>query len=304
MNFRASIFVVILSFCTGISATDTNESPAPQVSILQNIGSTVSSLFSYENQKSMISAYNTAKFLVQLPLLFDVLSATGSKPLNPLPEEIETAVQKMGMDKSKIGFYQSSTGSTGYASALGNVTIDPEFYQKATREERLMVIGHELTHIRDHHAIKKLAAHLIMPYIAGTFITASTDCIDKAVIKASESEFLKKFPKVINALQSFKNASEATLKSPLCFFLLTEGAQALLSRHFEKSADLESVKALDCAQGGVSFFSPFAEKSKNRSLLSSLHPRRLFYLLEDTLGLSSHPETAERVNYLKALAHS
>ena len=292
----------ILYFSSSLCSLSLKATPAPTPSTVQKIGNKISSLFSYENQKIAIAAYKAADILMSISLIYSALSASGSaQPLDALPEEIETALNKMGMKKEDVRFYQAATKNIGYASALGNVTIDPEFYQKATRDERLMVIGHELTHIRDHHIAKKMAAGLTIYGLSNMLIKYSNKYINTAIKKSCQSDLIKQYPMLVNALEKVRKGSKLVLKSPLFKFFLTEYTLASLSRYFEKSADLESVKALGCSQGGVSFFSSFIEKSDDRSWFSFLHPRTLFLNLKDTLGFSSHPECSERVKYLSAL---
>ena len=292
----------ILYFSSSLCSISLKATPVPTPSTVQKIGNKISSLFSYENQKIAIAAYTAADILMSISLIYSALSASGSaQPLDALPEEIETALNKMGMKKEDVRFYQAPTKNIGYASALGNVTIDPEFYQKATRDERLMVIGHELTHIRDHHIAKKMAAGLTIYGLSNMLIKYSNKYINTTIKQSCQSNLIKKYPMLVNALEKVRKGSKLVLKSPLLKFFLTEYTLASLSRYFEKSADLESVKALGCSQGGVSFFSSLIETRDNRSWFSALHPRRLFLNLKDTLGFSSHPECSERVKYLSAL---
>lgn len=261
----------------------------------------LSSLFSYQNQATMIKAYRTAEVLIHLPLMFEMLSAK-SELLQPLPEEITTALEKMGMDKNSVNFYKSPIRCVGAASALGNVTIDPEFYDKANRDERLMVIGHELTHIRNHHHLQSIALSCLLPYIANAVSVGGCDALDAGFKQAEQSKFLQKYPKVLGTLQKVKDASKVTLQSPFFTFFFVEGLKAFHSRMLEKEADIVSAQTLGCSNSGVSLFNTFIEEDKNRSWLSCLHPRYLFHTLEEKIGLARHPECAERVKYLSELA--
>lgn len=266
------------------------------------IGENLSSLCSYQNQAAAIALYKQAEFLIALPLLFKAWSNNGSERIHPLPEEIETAVKKMGMKTEDLSFYKSPISCVGAAGSNGSITIDPEFYDKATRQERLMIIGHELTHIRDRHHMKGALAAAAFPLIGLGVTKTGTALLEAGFTKASQSPLLTNYPKVLGVLQTMKDAGKVTLESPLFNFLLTEGAKAMLARHFEKSADLTSAQTLDCADGGVSFFNSYLEKDKNRSWLSCFHPYHLFHTLQEKLGLATHPEHGQRVKYLTGLA--
>lgn len=292
-------FIPILLFIS-LFFTSAPSIALPGLPAWQKIQECASSAFSYDNQKIAINLYLWSEILIQLPSIISVLTSK-SKPLNPLPEEIETAVKKMGMQNKGIKFYQESTKNIGFATALGNITTDPEFYDKATREERLMVIGHELTHIRDRHHLKGAVAALLLHPLANLVTAAGSEILDASFAQATQSKFLQKYPKFLGALEIIKDASKVTLESPLFNFFFVEGLKALQSRMHEKSADITSAQTLGCAEGGISVFNSFIEHEKNRSWLSCLHPRYLFFTLQEKLGLATHPEDTERIKYLSEL---
>lgn len=297
-------FFLFLSISITLPAVAINLPSIPWTTIQTKskiVGNSLASLLSYQNQETIIKAYETANFLVSLPLALKVMF-NSSKRIDPLPEEIETVVKKMGMKPTDVNFYKASNGTPAYATIFGNVTLDPEVYDKMSPDERTMVLGHELTHIKDHHHIKSMAANFVIHKLADIISKQGGSYLDTSFNQIAQSKYVQQYPKMLAGLQTIKDATKVTIASPLFKFFMCELSKAMVSRHFEKSADLTSAQTLDCAQGGVSFFNKYIENDKNRSWLSCLKPRNLFLTLQEKLGFASHPECTERVKYLSELA--
>lgn len=281
------------------------------------IGENLSSLFSYQNQAQAIKLYRQAEFFTNLPSLI-VKIAKGiaqdfrNNSLDPLPEDLITAFKKLGMkpydyaifdvpqpDLNRSSNISFDTSFSGLASATSHLNASQ---MATTKQERMMLMGHHLVAIRDNHALKQLGVSLALPLLSAGIILISSEGLEYSFKKAAQLEYLQKYPKVLGVLQTIKNATKVTIESPLFNFFCIEGTKAMLSRYLQKSADIQAAQALDCADGGISFFNKCIENEKNKTWTAYLNPEYALHNLKETIGLSTHPAPEERIQYLTQLA--
>ena len=143
-------------------------------------------------------------------------------------------------------------------------------------EQRIFATGHELTHIKDHFAIKALYASWGIP------LALDVTCLAMNLLVKKN-----------NRIQSLLYA----LRLPLVLLTMRS-----ISRYFEKHADIMSAKLGQCAQGGVQFFKqmmPQYEDMAYRMKKRSWWERLTFAVFH---FLDGHPPIAERIKYLEPIA--
>lgn len=273
-----------------------------------------SALFSYQNQTKAIKLYYSAEILLSVffaaqQLASDVRNYVQSEPAKPVSKEIEEIFKKLKMDPSLYTMYGTpqpdltrSSNATFNTNGIGG-TIRTHSGQAKNRNEQLMLLGNELVHLRNHHGLIQVGASCVLALLTPLIQRESANCFDTAFDAIAQSKQLQKFPKVLGVLQSCKNGAKITVQSPLFKFFFVEGIKALTSRYLEKSADLTAAKALDCADGGISFFNTALEKEKNRAWTDFLNPALAFESFKKSLGFSNVPAPQERIKYLTELVN-
>lgn len=203
---------------------------------------------------------------------------------------INDIAKKMGYTRPiRIKKFSSmQTSGFGYANAFATesltdayVFVSEYFLKQLDQDEKTFLIGHELTHLQNHHIRKKFASMLSISALISGYITYE--------ILAGYHFLNNKEPK-----------DKASKALDLCFqHIMPTIATGLLlddwvsnslkeSRKLEYEADRESALKLDAAKGGISLMKSFGALEA----LRGIHTKEKY---------ASHPSTANRIKALQKI---
>jgi Zn-dependent protease with chaperone function len=210
-----------------------------------------------------------------------------------MPEQVK--VKKMG-NYAKYWY-----GDKNAMAARGNyIIIGEEWFNTLSEQEKRFVAGHELIHVKNHHLYKTLAFALIIPAATAAIITNVLDKIHKKLrqkAKTTNNKFVKKLANCSDAIRmtylkigqfsrGWSDTAIAALYSSLLIFTY--------ARTLEREADTESATKLNCAQGGIDFFTSVGGEQE----------KKLTPIQQLTTFIRTHPHHNKRIEYLEELRNT
>ena len=231
-----------------------------------------------------------------------------------IKEEIDTILEEMGVKPGSVALYAINPdrakvllgeGTYVPAVAIGNaMLIDPKFYSFLSQEDRRVIIGHEAMHIKNHDLLKESLFSLAIP-VATHFGVNKFNQLTQTGFNAATDAL------------GIDNAGLGTVVHKAfgaCQYLLgTAPVKLMLSGKIfgwyhsmrESIADAGSVRILGCGKEAAQLIERLRDvKQEKYDELAEENP--LAALLFDENGESllntTHPELAERLRYLEAIA--
>ncbi len=271
--------------------------------------STLAPYFTYKKnfvgvQLSIIAAYEILSYLSH----FDS-SSNKDKRIEIIhmnsSESLSLILKKMNFDKLTYLILSSAAGNTAGLSSIGSanlITMNHEFYNSSSEDEKTFVIGHEITHAKNYHPEKRSFAALGILLGTSSALLAYDKVAQVLFEKAEKILKLDEKSYCSRILNFLKTSNHAIATAPLVHWFISKYFYYKFSQSLEIEADRESAQLLDCAQGGISFFEKAIAKDAptiSGSWFSYLNPFTSLKLINYTFGFLDHPSDQERIVLLK-----
>lgn len=196
---------------------------------------------------------------------------------------VQNAVKDMNAEKD-ISAFRSIVNYDNAIASFNKMYIGDAFTKCSDMIQRF-IVGHEVTHIQKNHQIKGMVARMSIVFSVPVLQT---------ICKATLGED-SKITKTFNFIK----------RNPIFALILQQTLGSKLIRSYEREADMLAATKLNCAQGGIDFFTQEIKQqhtiATNRSWLSYLSPFAIVDKIDDLLGWNDHPPLEERISYLKSL---
>ena len=193
-------------------------------------------------------------------------------------------------DSFIIGTWPKS--ENGGISPIGpTLIIDEEYFSSLPLAQKMALIGHEATHIKNKHVEQHAMLHLAL-WTLQFPIQYMVERAYEKIKQSTKNERLKRF--------FSSNATRFTVHG-LTFVLTYLLPMVAMSWHNEFEADREGAKALDCAQGMVTLFQKFDAEYTNKMETASLFGAAKLIFRRHFLGRLSHPPLSWRIAEVEKL---
>lgn len=290
---KRTFFLVILFNMSGIFARPNDNAKKETITAAQVIKSSFSSKYYYPGlQLLLMGAYEGADLLTQE-------SFERGTIVTPNPQFIQDIIFKMNIPGPTL-FFLTDTRHTGYAidsDWFNSITLDNDFYNNAPPEEKIFVVGHEFAHLKNNHVGKKGALGIVGTPLIIAAIFAADATLDSTISAIKHKFNVKEEGYCARFLEAIKKGSHICSRSPLFHWWVIKCCYNAFSRRCEREADRDAALILNCAKGGILFFTKLmVENRLPQSLLG-----KLLHKIDHTLGFVSHPSHAERITDLHKL---